>query len=82
MLDGECTFLVLSGEAWVPIVQIPQAEKKSALGWEKTVQDSAHTESPPLYEKKITPNFPDGTLNKNENPSELYRWLIIYQAMF
>ena len=38
---------------------------------------------PPLYIKKtITPFFPDGTLNQNENPSELYRWLTIYQATF
>lgn len=72
---------MLSREAWVPIVQIPQAKKKSGtwLG-----ENNYRIEkSPPLYEKiPITPNFPDGTLNKNENPSELYRWLIIYQATF
>lgn len=36
---GEATFLELSREVWIPMVQMPQAKNKSALCWEKTVQD-------------------------------------------
>lgn len=35
------TFLELSREVWIPTVHMPQAKNKSALHWEKRVQDSA-----------------------------------------